>query len=381
VDDLIYLDHAATTPVDRRVLEAMWPYFADHYGNPSSRHPHGEAAARALEWARQVAADALCASPGEIVFTSGGSESDNLAIKGVAFANRDRGNHIITTAVEHHAVLDTCRYLAAHHGFRVTELPVDEHGVVSLAALERALDEPTVLVSVMAANNEVGTLQPLRQIAEIVHDRGVLLHTDAVQAAGALDLDVDSLGVDLLSLSGHKIYGPKGTGILYVRRGTPLHPLVHGGGQERSRRAGTENVAGLIGLAVALQIAEEERSSYVAHATHLRDILIEGVLSSIRGASLTGHPTSRLPNHASFCFAGVVGEAVLVELAMRGVCCSSGSACAAGSTEPSHVLLALGIPPAIARTAVRLTVGRGTTEADVETVLRLLPEVVGDLVA
>jgi cysteine desulfurase len=376
VDDLIYLDHAATTPVDPRVLEAMWPYFAGHFGNASSVHPHGEAAARALDWARRTVAEVLDASPGEIVFTSGGSESDNLAIKGVAFASRDRGNHLVTTAIEHHAVLHACRYLAEHHGFRVTEIPVDRYGMVDPRVLERALDDETILVSVMAANNEVGTLQHIREIAEVVRGRRIAFHTDAVQAAGALALDVEELGVDLLSLSGHKLYGPKGVGVLYVRRGTPLRPLVHGGSQEAARRAGTENVAGIVGLATALRIAESERSEYVARTARLRDRLIAGVLGAAPGAVLTGHPTRRLPNHASFCFEGVEGEAVLVELGMRGICCSSGSACAAGSSEPSHVLAALGMPPALARTALRLTLGRGTTDEEIEIVLRALPDTV-----
>jgi cysteine desulfurase len=376
VDDLIYLDHAATTPVDPRVLEAMLPYFSGYFGNASSVHPHGETAERAVDWARRTVAEILNASPGEIIFTSGGSESDNLAIKGVAFANRDRRRHIVTTAIEHHAVLHTCRYLAEHHGFRVTEVPVDCTGLVDPRAVEAALGDETILVSVMAANNEVGTLQPIWEIAEIARARGIAFHTDAVQAAGALPLDVAALGIDLLSLSGHKLYGPKGVGVLYARRGTPLHPLIHGGSQEASRRAGTENVPGIVGLATALRLAESERLDYAARTARLRDRLIAGVLDTVPGAILTGHPTLRLPSHASFCFEGVEGEAVLVELGMRGICCSSGSACAAGSNESSHVLAALGLPPALARTALRLTLGRGTTDDDVDCVLGALPEIV-----
>ena len=293
MDDLIYLDHAATTPVDPRVLQAMWPYFAGHFGNASSVHPQGEAAARALDWARSTVAAILHASPGEIVFTSGGSESDNLAIKGTALANRGRGNHIVTTAIEHHAVLHTCRYLAEHHGFRVTEVPVDCYGVVDPRVVEAALDDETILVSVMAANNEVGTLEPIREIAETVRARGITFHTDAVQAAGALTLDVGALGVDLLSLSGHKLYGPKGIGALYVRRGTPLHPLIHGGSQEGSRRAGTENVVNIVGLATALQIAESERSEYTARVARLRDRLNCGCVR--RGARRYPHGPSNAP--------------------------------------------------------------------------------------
>ena len=381
MEDLIYLDHAATTPIDRRVIEAMWPYLSGDFGNPSSRHPRGESAARALDWAREAVAAALGGNAGEIVFTSGGTESDNLAIVGAALARRDRGDHVITTAIEHSAVLEPCRYLARHHGFRLTVLPVDRFGVVDLDALDRALDGATVLVSVMAANNEVGTLEPIRQIAALTRSRGVLLHTDAVQAAGALPLDVDTLGVDLLSLSAHKIYGPKGVGALYVRRGTPIQPLLHGGGQERGLRSGTENVPGIVGLATALQIADAERPELVARSLPLRDRLIEGVLAALPDALLTGHPTGRLPGHASFCFPGVHGEAVLVELGARGICCSSGSACHAGSTEPSHVLTALGISPAVAHTAVRLSLGRETTEEEIDAVLSALPEVVSGLLA
>ena len=389
MEDLIYLDHAATTPVDRRVIEAMWPYLASDFGNPSSRHPLGESAARAVDWARETVAAALGASPGEIVFTSGGTESDNLAIVGAALARRDRADHgkrgdhgidhVITTAIEHSAVLEPCRHLARHFGFRLTELPVDRFGVVDLDALERALDGSTVLVSVMAANNEVGTLEPIRQISALTRERGVLLHTDAVQAAGVLPLDVDSLGIDLLSISAHKIHGPKGVGALYVRRGTPLHPLLRGGGQEKGLRSGTENVPGVVGLATALQIAEAERPECVPRVRSLRDRLIEGVLTAVPEALLTGHETERLPGHASFCFPGVEGEAVLVELGARGICCSSGSACHAGSTEPSHVLTALGIPPAVAHTAVRLSLGRDTTAAEIDAVLAALPEVVAGL--
>jgi len=379
LEDLVYLDHAATTPIDRRVVEAMWPYFADRFGNPSSRHPSGEVASRAVAWARETAAAAIGASSSEIIFTSGGTESDNLAILGVALALRDRGDHVITTAIEHSSVLEPCRQLARLHGFRLTVLPVDRFGVVDPETLERALDKSTVLVSVMTANNEVGTLEPIREIAALTRARGVLLHTDAVQAVGALPVDVDSLGVDLLTLSGHKVYGPKGIGALYVRRGTPVRPLLHGGGQERGLRSGTENVPGIVGLATALQIAAAERPEYAARAGSLRDRLIAGVLAAVPEALLTGHPTERLPNHASFCFPGVHGEAVLVELGARGICCSSGSACHAGSTEPSHVLMALGLAADVAHTAVRFSLGRGTTGTEIDEALSVLPDVVSGL--
>lgn len=373
--DLIYLDHAATTPTHPQVLEAMWPYFTQQFGNASARYPLAEQARHAADWAHAEVARLIRARPGEVVFTSGGSESDNLAIKGVAFASRDRGNHIITTQVEHHAVLRACEYLERSHGFRVTYLPVDCHGVVDLAALEQAIDERTVLVSIMLANNEVGTIQPIRQIARLTRARGVPLHTDAVQVVACMPIDVDELGVDLLTISAHKCYGPKGVGALYVRRGIPLDPLIHGGHQERDRRAGTENVAGMVGLARAMQLQRPG----VAHTQDLRDQLIGGVLTSVPGAILTGHPTERLANNASFCFAGVAGETVLIALADRGVACSSGSACAAGESDPSHVLTAMGIDADLAQTAVRFSLGMSNTAEQIDHVVALLAEIVGDL--
>lgn len=372
----IYLDHAATTPVHPQVLEAIWPFFSQQFGNPSGRYPLAEQARGAVEWAHQTVAELLGARPGEIIFTSGGSESDNLALKGVALACRERGDHIITTAIEHHAVLRACEYLERAHGFRVTYLPVDSTGLVDLHALERALDPRTVLVSVMLANNEVGTIQPLAEIAALTRPRRILLHTDAVQAAPTQPLDVGALGVDLLTLSAHKCYGPKGIGLLYVRRGTPLDPLIHGGLQERSRRAGTENVAGMVGLATALQLV---RRHDPAALRRLRDRLIDGVLDRVPGALLTGHPTLRLPTHASFCFEGIEGEALLVALAEHGIACSSGAACAAGETDPSHVLLALGLPATLAHTAVRFSLGLTNTEAQIERVIDLLPALVAEL--
>ena len=372
----IYLDHAATTPVHPSVAEAMWPFFGQQWGNASSRYPLAEEARQSADWAHERVAAFLGARPGEIVFTSGGSESDNLALQGVAFANRARGNHIITTATEHHAVLRTCAYLAEHHGFRVTYLPVDHHGVIDLAALAAALTDETILVSVMLANNEVGTLQPLSEVARLCKQHGVWLHTDAVQAAPTLPLNVNELGVDLLTLSAHKCYGPKGVGALYVRRGTPLQPLIHGGHQERDRRAGTENVAGMVGMATALQLVQGHDP---AALTALRDRLINGVLASVPGASLSGHPSHRLANNASFCFQGVEGEAVLNELATHNVACSSGSACAAGESDPSHVLTAMGYPPELAHTAVRFSLGLLNTPAQIEAVVALLPGIVAAL--
>lgn len=374
--ETIYLDHAATTPVHPRVLEAIWPYFSRQFGNPSSRYPLAEQSRSALDWARQTVAATIGARPGEIVFTGGGSESNNLALQGVAFARRARGDHIVTTQIEHPAVLRTCEYLERVHGFRVTYLPVDRHGLVDLAALERALDERTILVSVMLANNEIGTIQPIGEIARLTRARGIALHTDAVQALPTLDVDVNALGVDLLTLSAHKCYGPKGVGVLYVRRGTPLLAQIYGGHQERDRRAGTENVAGIVGLATALQLVRSQDASVLKT---LRDRLIGGVLERVPGAMLTGHPTSRLAGHASFCFSGVAGEAVLVALTDRGVACSSGSACAAGQSDPSHVLTAIGLPGELAQTAVRLTLGLTNTPEQIERVLELLPEIVAAL--
>ena len=374
----IYLDHAATTPVHPRVLEAMWPYFSQQYHNPSSVYAEAKANHRVLENAREQLADMFNARPGEIIFTSGGSEGDTTAIVGAALANRSRGNHIITTQVEHHAVLHTAQYLEQRHGFRVTYLPVDRYGMVSLEALEAALDDETVLVSIMYANNEVGTVEPVAEIGRLLRerDRRILFHTDAVQAAGAFRLDVDELGVDLLTISAHKFYGPKGVGVLYVRRGVEIDPLVHGGAQERGRRAGTENIPGIIGMIAALQLAVDNMDAINTHLLCMRDRLISGVLETVPGAILTGHPTLRLPNHASFVFQNVEGETILLDLEAEGFACSSGSACTATSNEPSHVLLAMGIPPELAHTAVRMTLGWENTPDQVEQVLAVLPGIV-----
>ncbi|MCC7369608.1 MAG: cysteine desulfurase [Chloroflexi bacterium] len=373
---LTYLDHAATTPLDERVLEAMLPYLRDRWGNPSSLYGHGRVARRALDESRDTVANVLGCRPSEMLFTSGGTESDNLAIKGVAYARRAEGNHLVTTAVEHHAVLHTFEWLERRAGFEVTYVPVDEYGTVDLAALEQAIRPSTTLVSVMLANNEIGTIQPVAEAAAIAHRRGATFHCDAVQAAGGLAIDLQALGVDLLSLSGHKIYGPKGVGALYVRRGTPLVADAHGGGQERGLRAGTENVAGIVGMAEALRLAQDERAARVAHDARLRDRLIAGLLARIDGARLTGHPTDRLPNSASFVFADTDGESILMDLDQYDVCASSGSACTSGTLEVSHVLTALGLPPPLARGSVRLTTGRATDDAGVDRVLDVLPEVV-----
>ena len=376
----VYLDHAATTPVDPQVVEAMLPYFSQKYGNPSSIYALGREAADALDSAHRTVAEILHAQPREIVFTSGGTESDNLAIRGVAFAQRKRGkNHIITSPIEHHAVGHTVEQLAKEFGFEVTMVPVDRYGLVDPDDVGRAITERTALVTIMYANNEVGTIEPLPEIAALTREKGVPFHTDAVQAGGSLDLDVDRLGVDLLSLSAHKFYGPKGVGVLYVRRHTPLLPMQTGGAHERNRRAGTENVAGIVGLATALRLAHEEREQHNAHLSGLRDRLIEGLLSGIPDVELTGHPTNRLPNSASFVFHGIEGEAILLNLDLQGVAASSGSACTSASLEPSHVLLAMQLPVEVCHGSLRLTLGKDNTAEDVDYVVSILPGIVEKL--
>ena len=365
MSSLVYLDHAATTPLDRSVLAEMEPYLCEVFGNPSSIYQSAREARRALDEARDTVADILNARAREIVFTSCGSESDNLAIKGVAFANRSRGNHIITSQIEHHAVLHSCQYLEKF-GFRVSYLPVDRNGLVDLELLKQEIGDETILVTIMYANNEIGTIQPIEEIAQICKERRVYFHTDAVQAAGALDLDVKRLGVDLLSLAGHKFYGPKGIGALFVRRGVQYWPQQHGGTQERNRRAGTENVAGIVGFAAALRAAYENFDQINGHSALLRDRLIEGILSQVDNAVLSGHPTSRLSNNASFCFENIEGESILLALDQRGIMASSGSACTSASLEPSHVLMALGLPANLSHGSLRLTVGKDNTMEEVE---------------
>ncbi|NOK60562.1 MAG: cysteine desulfurase NifS [Chloroflexi bacterium AL-W] len=373
----IYLDHAATTPVDEQVIAAMLPYFTQQFGNPSSIHQFGRAALAALDDARETVAAVLGANRKEVIFTGGGSESDNLAVKGVALAQRQagKGAHVITTAIEHHAVLHAVEYLETL-GFEATVLSVDADGLVRPDDLRSALRPDTVLVSIMYGNNEIGIVQPLAELGAICREHGVPLHTDAVQAAGSLPLDVDSLNVDLLTLAAHKVYGPKGIGILYARRGTPLLPQINGGGQERQRRAGTENIAGIVGMATALQLAEERRESYVVHCTALRDQFIQGVLETIPYTTLNGHPTQRLPNNANIAFEYVEGESVLLLLEQHHIAASSGSACTSGSLEASHVLLALGLPHEQAIGSVRFTVGKDISSADIDYVLETLPALI-----
>ena len=375
----VYLDHAATTPVATEVAEAMARVLTQTHGNPSSVYAEGRDARALVDRAREDVAAALGASPGEIVFTSGGTESDNLALRGTFTARKGDGDGIVTTAIEHHAVLDTARDLAERHRARLAVLPVDADGRVSAAQVEAALDGRTVLVSVMHGNNEIGTLQPIDEIGAICAVRGVTFHTDAVQTVGALDFDVATLPVDLVSVNAHKFYGPKGVGALYVRTGTRIATQQTGGGQERGRRTGTENVAGIVGLGVAMRLAAQHRASEARRQAGLRDRIIEGVRARVPGARLTGHPTERLPNNASFCFPGTQGEALVIALDLAGFAVSSGSACTSGDTEPSHVILALGIERDIAQGSLRLTVGRDTTEGDVDALLDALPPIVARL--
>jgi cysteine desulfurase len=354
---VIYLDSAATTAVRREVLQAMWPYLTADFGNPSSHHELGSVAAKALEDSRASVATVVGCRPSEVIFTSGGTEADNLAIKGIALAST-RGKHIVTSAVEHPAVLESVDYLVRYHGFDATIVGVDHLGLVNPDDIAAALRDDTALVSVMYANNEVGAIQPIEAIAELCRERGVPFHTDAVQAAGSLDLSVE---VDALSISGHKLGAPKGIGALIVRRRVPLEAVQHGGGQQRGHRSGTENVAGAVGLAAALRLAASPVDP------RLRDLLIDEVLSTVPDAVLTGPRSPRLSGHASFCFPGTSGESVLLGLEARGIVCSSGSACAAGSDEPSPVLLAMGFAPEVAQTAVRFTFGPEITETDIRT--------------
>jgi len=372
---VIYLDSAATTAVRREVLEAMWPYMTAEFGNPSSHHSLGEAAAQALKEARATIAQILGCRASEIIFTSGGTEADNLAIKGIALA-APRGRHIVTSAIEHEAVLESCDYLHRHHGFEITYLPVDRDGLIALDQATAAIRPDTTLCSIMLANNEVGAIQPIRELAEIAHAAGVPLHTDAVQAAGALDLNIGKLGVDALSLSGHKFGAPKGTGLLYLRGRLTIEPVLHGGGQERGRRSGTESVAGAVALAKGLQLAEASRPESAQRLSRLRDDFIAAVLSAVPTAILTGDPTQRLPGSTSFCFPGTSGEAVLLYLEQHEIICSSGSACAAGADRPSHVLLAMGLAPEVAQTAVRFTLSEGTTAEELNKVARTVRDAI-----
>lgn len=371
----VYLDANATTPIDPRVRSAMLPYLGEGFANPSSLYHPARQVRGALEEARLQVAKLINADPQEVVFTSGGTEADNAALKGVAGALRHKGRHIITSRIEHHAVLHTCRYLEGL-GFEVTYLPVDRYGIVDLEALENEIRVDTILVSIMYANNEIGTVQPIEEVVRIAHRHGVLVHTDAVQAVGKIPIDVKGLEVDLLSLSGHKFYAPKGVGILYVRSGLRLEPLLHGGHQEGERRAGTENVLGIIGLGAAAEIARAEMHQEEYRIRRLRDRLQEGILEKIPEVLVNGHPERRLANTLSCCIKGVEGEGVVIGLDIEGICASSGSACTSGSAEPSHVLLAIGVPAEWAQGGLRLSLSRFTTDEDIDRVLEVLPKVV-----
>jgi cysteine desulfurase len=375
---IIYLDHSATTYARPEVVEAMAPYFSDHFGNPSSIYSIARDSKRAVDTARAQVAKALGAEPDEIYFTSGGSESDNWAIKGIASANVKKGSHIITTKIEHHAVLHTCEYLEKN-GFSVTYLPVDEYGLVSPADMEMAITDKTILISIMYANNEIGTIEPIVELGAIARKHKIPFHTDAVQAIGHVPIDVKAQNIDLLSLSAHKFYGPKGAGVLYIRKGTKIDNLIHGGGQERRRRAGTENIAGIVGLGKAIELATADIEGHNRKIRALRDRLLNGIVATIPHTHLNGHPEKRLPNNINISFEFIEGESLLLWLDDEGICASTGSACTSGSLEPSHVLMATGLPVEISHGSLRLTLGHVNTEADVDFVLEVLPNVVQKL--
>ncbi len=374
----IYMDHSATTPVRQEAVDAMLPYFTEKFGNASSVHTFGQEAHIALDESRQTVAEQLGAQPEEIVFTSGGTESDNMAIKGTALALRQKGRHVITCAIEHHAVLNTCSWLEKH-GYEVTRLPVDSTGLVDPEVLAAAVRPDTILVSIMMANNEVGTVEPIAELVAAAREaagRRVLFHTDAVQAVGHIPVNVEDLGVDLLALSGHKFYGPKGVGVLYVRSGTRMDPLQHGGHHERSRRAGTENVAGIVGLATALKLACDEMDAEAARLTALRDRIHEGLLAAVEDSMCNGHPDQRLPHLVNLSFKNVEGEAMLLSLDALGIAVSTGSACTSGTLEPSHVLTAMGVPAEIAHGSLRFSLGRINTSEEVDYVLEKVPPII-----
>jgi cysteine desulfurase len=374
----IYLDHSATTPVDPEVVTAMNPFFTVHYGNPSSMYSIAEFSRDAMEESRSTIASFINASPKEIIFTSGGTESDNQAIFTTARKIKDKGKHIITSSIEHHAVLHAFGQLEKE-GFDVTYLPVDAHGIVSSSSLQKAMRSDTILVSIMHANNEVGTIQDISTLATIAHEKGALFHTDAVQAIGKIPVDVQSMGVDLLSSSAHKLYGPKGVGFLFVKKGTPFTSYLYGGGQEHKMRPGTENIPGIVGFAKAIELAQKRFSEDAQQLQNLATFLTEGIEQSIPDVLFTGHPTNRTPGHVSVCFKYIEGESVLLMLDSHGICVSSGSACTSGSLDASHVLLAMGIDSATAQGSIRMTMGRHNTIEDMKAVINVLPEIVEKL--
>lgn len=374
----VYMDHAATTFTKKEVLDEMLPYFTEEFGNPSSVYSFSRATKKAIESAREKVAKAIGAKDDEIFFTGGGSEADNWAIKGVAFANRKKGNHIITTKIEHHAVLHTCEFLEKN-GFEVTYLPVDEYGMVNVDDVKKAITDKTILISVMFANNEVGTIEPIKEIGEIAHEKGIYFHTDAVQAVGNVPIDVNDMNIDLLSLAGHKFYGPKGVGALYIKKGVKIDNLIHGGGQERGRRAGTENIPGIVGLGKAIEMATSDIEGHSQKLRKMRDKMIKGIQENIPYAKLNGHSEKRLPGNINFSFSFIEGESMLLLLDQKGICASTGSACSSGSLEPSHVLMAMGLPHELAHGSLRLTLGDLTKEEDIDYVLDALKEVVSKL--
>ncbi|GAE89025.1 cysteine desulfurase NifS [Acetivibrio straminisolvens] len=375
---IIYLDHAATTPVNPQVLEAMLPYFSNKFGNASSIYSIGRESKKAIEEAREKVAKAIGALPREVFFTGSGTEADNWAIKGVAYANRDKGRHIITTAIEHHAVLHACQYLESD-GFEVTYLPVDENGLVSPEQVQDAIRPDTILITIMFANNEIGTIQPIGEIGKIARERGVIFHTDAVQAVGNVPINVVDLNVDLLSMSGHKFYGPKGVGALYIRKGVKITSFMHGGAQERGRRASTENVAGIVGMGKAIELATQNIEENNKKLIELRDRTIEEVTKKIPFVKLNGDRYKRLPGNVNFSFEFIEGESLLLMLDMKGIAASSGSACTSGSLDPSHVLLAIGLPHEIAHGSLRLTFGVENTHEDIDYLMEVLPMIVNRL--
>lgn len=375
---LIYLDNAATTKTSPEVVEAMLPYFTEQYGNASAVYGLGQESKEAINKARTEIAGVLGAKENEIYFTAGGSESDNWALKAVAEAYAGKGKHIITSKIEHHAILHTCEYLESQ-GFEVTYLDVDEFGEVKLSELKKAIRPDTILISIMFANNEIGTIQPIKEIGEIAHEHGILFHTDAVQAFGQVPINVDELHIDMLSSSGHKLHGPKGIGFLYIRKGVKIRSFIHGGAQERKRRAGTENVSGIVGYGKAASIASATLEEREAKETELRDYLIGRILKEVPYTRLNGHPKKRLPNNANFSFQFVEGESLLIMLDMKGICGSSGSACTSGSLDPSHVLLAIGLPHEIAHGSLRLTLSEETTKEDIDYTVEAVKEIVEKL--
>jgi cysteine desulfurase len=374
----IYLDYAATTPTHPEVVKAMLPYFSEAFGNPSTIHSCGQQARGAIEEARSKIAQLIGAKDEEIVFTSSGTESDNFALKGAAFAKDLKGDHIITSSIEHHAVIETCKFLE-RRGFRVTYLPVDEYGLVDPEDVKKAITNKTILISIMHANNEIGTIEPIAEIGKIAKEAGVYFHTDAVQSVGHIPINVDELGVDLLSMSAHKLYGPQGVGALYIRKGTKLVSLMHGGEQERGRRAGTYNVPGIIGFGRAAEIAQQEMEEEIERLTQLRDKLISGLMERINHIHLNGHPHQRLPNNINISIDFVEGESMCLGLDLEGICCSTGSACASSTIEPSHVLLATGLSPERAHGSLRFTLGKWTTEEEIDRLLEVLPRIVTKL--